>query len=157
MNLNQKIRDMDKYKLALVEVDAIIENMNISEKEKISFKFREFVKQKKDKDYIFNIDTNKKWSEQNIMKETKVILSLIYRSYFCTPEQKALLLQKDREEIEKKENEKREMYNPNNIFQNINVAENKDDKQLKENNLIKCDKVIWYKKLLEKIRRMFKI
>ena len=106
MNLKQKILNMDKYKLALSEVDAIIEASDISEQEKIPVKFREFIKSKKNKDYVYIVDKNKKLYEQDIMQETKIIFSLIYRSYFCSEEQKSFLKQKDIEEKERKEKRK---------------------------------------------------
>ena len=159
MNLKQKILNMDKYKLALSEVDAIIEASDISEQEKIPVKFREFIKSKKNKDYVYIVDKNKKLYEQDIMQETKIIFSLIYRSYFCSEEQKSFLKQKDIEEEERKERELREKYNPDNLF-NKNKKEEKKEEYIEENNeqvaLIDYKNMKWYRKVIFKITNWFK-
>ena len=43
MSLEQKILNIDKYKKAFVEVDALIEASTEAEKEKISRSFRNFI------------------------------------------------------------------------------------------------------------------
>lgn len=160
MNLKQKILNMDKYKLALSEVDAIIEASDISEQEKIPFKFREFIKNKKNKEYVYIVDKNKKLYEQDIMQETKIIFSLIYRSYFCSEEQKSFLKQKDIEEKERKERELREKYNPDNLFKKNKKEEIDEVKEnIEENNeqvaLMNYESMKWYKKVIFKIKNWF--
>lgn len=66
--------------------------------------------------YVFTIDYSKNLSEQNLLHETKVLLSLIYRDYICTPEKKQELLRKDDEELKRAEEILREKYNPDNLF-----------------------------------------
>ena len=157
MDLKQRILNMDRYKLALVERDAIIEESDVSEQEKIPLKFREFIKTKKSKDYVYYVDKNKKLAEQNIMQETKIIFSLIYRSYFCTEEEKIALQKKDIEEKERKEKELREKYNPDNIFKNKNnCIEPKEIENIEQTSLVLYDNIPWYKKIFNKIKRLFK-
>lgn len=155
MNLKQKILKMDRYKLALSEVDVIIEASDISEKERIPLKFREFIKSKKDKEYIFELDSKKKLYEQDIMKETKIIFSLIYRSYLCTEEERRFLNQKDIEEKERKEKELREKYNPDNLFKQNKVEELKEENE--QVALIDYRNMKWYKKVVVRIKNWFKI
>ena len=52
------------------------------------------------------------------MRETVVILSMVYKDFLCTPEEKVQLQQEYHQEIEKYEEELKEKYNANNIFQN---------------------------------------
>lgn len=153
MDLKQRILNMDSYKKALVEVDAIIEAIDISEQEKIPLKFREFIKQKKSKEYVYNIDKNKKLVEQNIMQETKIIFSLIYRSYFCTEEERLVLKQKDIEEIKRKDKELKEKYNPDNIFKTKVKQEIYETQNNKE--LIEYKPQSFIQKLFAKIKNIF--
>ena len=97
MDINQRVMRMDRYKKAYVEVDAIIDTFDDMTRSRISPKFIEFVKSKKDPNYHFEIDNTKSILDQKFMQETYNVISLIYRSYFCTPEERNFLAQKDRE------------------------------------------------------------
>lgn len=160
MSLKQKILKMERYKDAFVEVDALIEASKQEEKEKISENFRKFIKEKKSKDYKFEIDKNLSLSEQNLMQETKIILSLIYRSYFCTEEERRRLTIKDEEEKEKKERELREKYNTDNLFnkerKNVTVEPKEENKEI----VIYDKNTNWFKNIIniikEKFKKMFK-
>ena len=160
MELKQKIVRMDRYKLALAEVDAIIDASDTTEQEKISSKFRNFIKMKKDPTYNFSIDNSKSLADQNIMHETKIILSLIYRSYFCSPEERERLALLDQEEQERKKAELREKYNTDNLFnRNINKVQDNQTNET-ENEIVKEESMVVYKenfftKFINKIKQIF--
>ena len=100
---------------ALAEVYDIINHFEPDIYKKIPQDFINFVKQNKNNNYITKIDFSKSISEQNILKETKVILSIIYRDFICDTQLKQKLKEYDFNIIEAK---KREIYNPNNLFKN---------------------------------------
>lgn len=57
-----------------------------------------------------NIDYSKSINEQELLKDTRIILSLIYRDYICSKEEKNELLLKDKKEIEEQERILQEKY-----------------------------------------------
>ena len=78
-------------------------------------------------------------------------MSLIYRDYICTSEIRKQLLKKDEEEIKREEEILREKYNIDNIFKDRNnykiQEESKQIIQYKES---------WFKKILNKLKSLFK-
>ena len=98
----------------------------------------------KDSNIIVKIDKNKKLEKQNILEETKDMISLIYYSYIATREEKEELkrIWNNNELLYKKELE--EKYNHNNIFN-----KSKEDK---ENKLMVIDNK---EGMLEKLKKFF--
>ena len=88
-----------------------------------------FIENNKASNYISSINPKIPIKDQNIRKETKEILGIIYRNYLCSDEERKKLIEKEQEEIAKFEEELREKYNPNNIFKN----KPKEQKYEKEN------------------------
>lgn len=119
-----------QYRDAYCEVLYLINNMQIENKNKISKKFIEFLEKNKNENYIFsNISLQK---PETLKNETKIILSLIYRNYFCTKEEQIKMAKEDNEELNKR-------YYYDNIFnKNKKVDINKQNK--KEISLIRYSK-----------------
>lgn len=76
-----------EYQNALAEVDMILKIMEKDMLKKIPDSFLKFVEQKKSKSYIPNLNMELSLNEQNLLKETRAILSLIYRSYLCNSDE----------------------------------------------------------------------
>ena len=112
-----------EYRRALAEVHQILSHMDKDLREKVPVKFREFIKKNLDPDYPVLLDANKPVKEQKILKDTKVLLSIMYRNYWCTKEEKAELVRQDREERIRQEEARREKYNPDDIFKNSKKVE----------------------------------
>ena len=112
-----------EYRRALAEVHQILSHMDKDLREKVPVKFREFIKKNLDPDYPVLLDANKPVKEQKILKDTKVLLSIMYRNYWCTKEEKAELVRQDREERIRQEEARREKYNPDDIFKKANKSE----------------------------------
>jgi len=87
------------------------ESVNKIPKEKI-----EIFKQNMDIDYKFQVDVEKEFKEQNLLEETKDIFALIFRDYWATPYQREKIIAKENYDREIKEQEKRDNYNPNELF-----------------------------------------
>ena len=59
--------------------------------------------------------------EQNLLKETKIILSLIYRSYLCSPERSKKLKIDDDIELKMMQMEKDKKYSYENLFHKTKI------------------------------------
>ena len=55
------------------------------------------------------IDFTKKLNDMELLKETRVLLSLIYRDFVCTDEERKELVEADRSELEKAGMEHKDM------------------------------------------------
>ena len=101
----------DVYSNSFTEVYYILQNTERELVNKIPLKFVNFLKDNMNSSYIPNIKTDVPINQQNILEETEAILSLIYRSYWATDEEKKEFAINDKKdfinnEILKKENYK---------------------------------------------------
>lgn len=90
------------YQNALAEVSTILPLLPKDLLEKIPKSLLNFIEQKKSKSYMLDVNLEKTLSEQNLLKETRIILSLLYRSYLCDPEQSRKFKIEDEIELNKK-------------------------------------------------------
>lgn len=104
------------YENALAEVDSILKLMPENLLHKIPKSFLDFVEQKKSKSYITNFNFDMPLYEQNLLKETRVILSLIYRSYLCDSKQSRKLKIDDIIELKKNQIEIHKKYSYEKLF-----------------------------------------
>lgn len=102
----------------------------------------------KESDITIKIDRNKKLKEQSLLEGTKDLIALIYYSYVATEEQKKELIKLWNENELLYQEELREKYNPNNIFQNRSVEkiENMEMIEYKRNIFQKIWDKMKYKK-----------
>lgn len=146
-------RTIDRNAYAYKEIYEILkifpsELVNKIPKDKI-----EFFYQNMNYDYEYNI-SKETFDGQTMLDETKAILTILFRDYWATPEQKEKLLNftKNAEIVIEKEN--REKYNPDNLFKNrsINHIENVQQEQA----LVEY-KEPFFKRIINKIRNLFKL
>lgn len=135
------------YADAFAEVDYIFSLMPNTLLNKIPNKFKQMIKNNKS-DYIPNIK-KEPIEECELKEETIIILSLIYRDFLCSKEEKEKLYYRDIQKIKEAENELREKYNPDKIFKNDNVE------KTKEVALVEVKEEKWYKKIYNIIKRIF--
>jgi len=138
---------------AYKEIYRIIEHSEKEIKDKIPRKFMNVIETAMSKEYEPNIDYNISINEQELMPETFAIMAVIYRDFICSKEKRTVLLENEKKELEKIEQEKRELYNPDNIFNKEKINKNT---KTKENNMIKYKETI-LRKLLNKLKLLFKI
>ena len=103
-----------EYEEAFSEVDEVLKLMPIDLLSKIPVQFRKVISENKDTNYKVNI--KEPLEEQNLKKETIVILGLIYRDFLASPEEKEKLQIKDAEELKRIEQEMQEQYDIENIY-----------------------------------------
>lgn len=146
---------------SFTEVYDIIMHFEKDMYSKIPPKFLNLVKQNRDMNYKVNIDYNKNLNEQNLLQKTKIILSLIYIDFLCSPEQRNELIEKNKIELELEEKLLREKYNPDNIFKkkktNIVEKDNEKKKAITENIQMTIYKESIFKSIINSILRFFHI
>lgn len=141
--------------MAYSEVYEILNLLDKEYKEKVPEKIITFFKEERLKDYKPEIDTDIPLIDQNLKRETIVLLAILNLNYWCnTPEEKQEIL----DELAKNEKEKQELldkYNPDNLF-------NKKQNKANEEPMQESTEIIVYKetnfviKLLNKIKQLFK-
>ena len=118
------------------------EKYELIPKEKISV-FQEF----KDNNYSWKYNETKEFIEQDIMPETKALITILYEDYWATENQRIVLKNKEREAYQRIEDEKRILYNPDDIFKRNKT---KNDAQVVEYKERK-----WYQKIFERFLNIF--
>ena len=109
---------MIDYNKRLVEVDEILNYLSKENLEKIPEDVRQSIKENKDKEYVWKYDENKPLKYQNVSRDTIAFLSYLNMEYLLNEEQKAFIENMHKMNEKKLEEEKREKYNPDNIFKN---------------------------------------
>lgn len=140
---------------AYKEIYRIIEHSDEEIKNKIPKKFLNVIKSAMSREYEPNIDYNISLNEQDLMPETFAIMAVIYRDFICSKEKRAILLENEKNELEKIEQEKRELYNSDNIFEKRNIQkENVEQEQ--ESSVAMVDyKESFMKRVINKIKSFF--
>lgn len=109
----------DIYQNAFKEVSDILENTDIELVDKVSPNFINFIHEHMNDEYETNIKLNVDIDKQPLLKETEAILSLIYRTYWSTAEEKTYFVEKDKHELtDYKENEVKNYKDISEIFKN---------------------------------------
>ena len=112
------------YAKAYTEVLEIIKYFPEEEYNKIPEEKIEFYKNNMDKDYVFIINPEIDLSKQNISSEANAIIVNLFIDYFATEEQKVKIKEILDLNQKKEEQEKREKYNPDDIFKKVNNDKN---------------------------------
>lgn len=149
----------NNLKIAAKELNEILDNIVPDECiSKIPKKFRSFLKQIEDKDYIFQVDLDKNIDEQNITEKTKDLIAIVYRNYWCNAEERKELDMILTENERKYQEELSNKYNPDNLFKNkhVHIEENEFDENSQETSLIELEKSNFFQKIFDKIKKLFK-
>ena len=113
----------NEYGEAAVEVLDILDNTNKSDVDKIPMSFIKFLVDNASEDYRVNLDHSKLISEMNLKEKTKEILGVIYINWWCDKKDKEKYTKQIKELERKKQEEIKEKYNPNKIFENKNKVQ----------------------------------
>jgi len=128
------------YKKAYVELNEIFNELSQEEIEKLPEGFIENIRNEMSSEYKWEYDYSKSLLEQDIMVETKALIVEIYERYWAPESEKEKWEKYDRICMEYIENQKREEFNPDKIFENSsNRAVSKEESIIehKESILIK--------------------
>ncbi len=140
----------DIYKNSFKEVYVILQNTDKELVDMIPLKFIDFIKSNMNSDYITNIKTDVPIDNQKLLKETEAVLSLIYRSYWATEQEKAEFAINDKNDFIHRENLKKENYKGKDIYKMFEEKENLNNVILADN-LVVLKKENFLKKLFKKI------
>ncbi len=140
----------EDYRQAFTEVYEIFKLMPQELLDKIPSNFYRMIEEERDTSYNPNI--KEPIENQTLKNETVIILGLIYRDFLCSPEERKELKEKDAKDIQEvkelMQNESRQKYNPDDIF------EKKEKKsKIKENSMVTQEK--WYQKIFNVIKSLF--
>ena len=149
---------IDNYPKAYKEVIEILKYVPQESVDKIPEEMRNMFKIKMDETWNFEVDINKPFEEQELLEETKAIFANIFRDYWATPYQKERIEAQEKYELEKIEEEKRKIYNPDDIFKKNKVQKDEEEPKEYENNLpVEVKKEKFFKRLIRFIKKIFKI
>lgn len=101
---------------AYTEVCEILKYIPEEDYNKIPKDYIQILEKNKDKNYMFKLDEKKTLEKQHILRETKIILAVIYKKYWATPEEQKIINKKIKFDIEQSEIKKQEKYKTNDIF-----------------------------------------
>lgn len=144
--------------MAYSEVYKILNLLDEEYKERVPDKVRAFFEEERLKDYEPAINADVPLTDQNLKRETIVLLAILNLNYWCdTPEEKQEIL----DELSNNEEEKQELiekYNPDNLFKNKqnDVIENENKINTQEVSLVEYKKQGIFKRILDKITKFFK-
>lgn len=151
------------YYKAYTEIYEILNYMPISYIRKLPIELLNLFEQNRNKEYKYCVNIDKKLNEQEMLTETKSILTVLYRDYWATPEKKATIIQKERIERELYQNELRQKYNPDDIFKNNNKPKNviidddSKDNVFSNNTTIVEYKESIFRKIINRIKNIFSL
>lgn len=148
----------DNFAKACKEIVEILKFVPNKDLLKIPKEMRDMFEDEMDLNYNFSIDTQKNIEEQKLLDETKAILLNIFRDYWATPYQREKIIERQNYDRNIIEQQKREKYNPNNIFKRKSILKNKETEHPTDNsNLpIEIKKEKFYKKIVDFIKRYLK-
>ena len=136
-----------KYARAYTEVLEILNHIPEEEYNVIPKNEIEFYKSNCDKNYNYVYDESIDLKDQKISREANAVIVSIYMNYFANEKQKSVINEILKQNTIKNENEKREKYNPDNIF-----------KETQSQNLpikINTEKENFFKRIFNKLKSIF--
>lgn len=142
---NINVRISKSYK----EVLTYLSLLSPTELQKIPKEKLEIYVKYMDNSYEYKINKNKPIQNQNMMAETKAILSNLFRDYFANDYQKQRILAKEKNDLQKIENIKKEKYNP------YKILEQRNESKVKNKELV-VYRHSYLKELIKKIKKLFK-
>lgn len=107
-----------EYREAFTETLDILEHTNSEDVNKISSKFLNFIKENASKTYKPNLDHTKRIKDMQLKQKTIGILTIIYRNFWCTDEQRKEFDEKIGQNEMIYQKELSEKYNLDKLFKN---------------------------------------
>lgn len=146
-----------EYANAYSEVLEILRYISKEDYEKIPNSKIELFETNHNKDYKFKYNPNKTLDEQNVSKIAKAIIAILFRDYWATEIQKEKIIKKQNYDRMKLEQEKRDRYNPDNLFENSekNVIMNNTN-NVEKLDLVEVKNNKWHKKVFMFFANLFR-
>lgn len=146
------------YANAYKEVLVVINNLVKQDYEKIPKEYIEFLKKNCNSEYEFKYDISKSFHEQDLLDDTKYILFGLFEKFGATDVQRAKIKAFKTNYNNKLEEQKREQYNPKEIFKSKQNDFNKPTQKQQEEKLgiIEYKEQKWYKKIFLIVFKIFR-
>ncbi len=147
-----------EYQESFVEVVEVLNHSSASVLEKIPTRLIDLFNTNKSEEYVANIDFLSENWEDNLMPNTQAILSLLYRDFLTSSEERKNLIDKEKEARLYAETLGISQADSNGLFNSTAVITG-EDIELSNNSstqLIELPKEPWYKKIYHKTLDLFK-
>ncbi len=119
-----------EYAIAYKEVFEILKYIPKEDYNKIPSEKIELYKVMQEKNYNFKYNPSKTLDEQNVSKRAKAIIALLFRDYWATDIQKKKILEKQKYDRQRIEEEKKQKYQYKDLFKKeertIEIKDNTD-------------------------------
>lgn len=142
-----------QYQKAYVELNEILKSLSEEENSKIPKVFKDNLVKNMDKSYKFELDSSKGIFEQKLMVETETLLVEIYERYLASAEEKEVWEKYDKICLNRIEQNKKEKYNPSNMFINRTIEQ---CQELNQNITDETAMVAYKESIFTKIKNWFK-
>jgi len=138
------------YANAYAEVLEILKYVSKEDYNKIPKERIELFEKNANINYDFSYDINKTLDEQNVSKKAKTIIAILFRDYWATDAQREKIKAKEQYDRKIKEEENREKYNSDNLFQKQDLVKNTEDIMTEEVAMVEYKESI-FRKIFNKL------
>lgn len=105
------------YCKAFKELSEIIKFFPRNEYKKIPKSFIDFIEGNMDKNYEYIVEHVDDLQNQEMLEETKILLSIVYRDFIASPNEKKQIIEMEKKELLQEEKRIQEKYNPDKLFE----------------------------------------
>lgn len=142
--------------MAYSEIYEILNLMEDEDKERVPQEVRDFFEEQRMKEYKPKIRTDIPLTEQNLKRETVVLLTILIINYWCDSEEEKQSFINELEKNEKIKKELAEKYNSDSLFKNKKTNEENVMQQISDIDMIQYKENIitklkeWFRKIFNK-------
>lgn len=97
----------DNYPRAYRELYEILKHVSEEDLAKIPQDLIKTIEHNMDKDYVYQLKETLQFEEQTMLRETRALLAVLYRDYWANENEKKIIIQKQKYDIQKAEEKKK--------------------------------------------------
>ena len=147
----------ENYSKVFKEFREIVKLFPKNEYKKIPQSFINFIEENMDNNYEYNVEHIDDFQNQNMLEETRILLSIVYRDFLASPEEKEQIIKLENEQLLQYEKIKQDKYDIDVIFEKRNKEKLELQDEISVNKELIVIEEKWYKKLLNKILAFLKL
>ena len=140
---------MSDYSKVFKELSEIFKYIPEEQMKKIPDELVKKIEEKKDNEYNYEVIHIEDFQNQNMLKETRAVLAVLYRDYWASEEERKKIKEQERDELIKRGEE---------LSKNTKEIFTKQDKNIEKEaeNAIIVYKESFIRKIIKKIKSFFK-
>lgn len=142
----------EDYAKAYTELLEVLKHVSSSSLNKIPKENLEMYNQNKDKNYKYEYNSKLEFEQQQMSRLTRILIANIYIQYWASEEERNRIKQMDKNELAQMEIEKRNMYNPDDLFSN-----RKKENKIEKESLAIINKKNILERIVEKIKQILNL